>query len=210
MPTGGNKQSRLRPEPWKFVDIACRKSRNPSSWVMNEDGTKRPPVFLILFLIILGIVLLGPSLAQPFAERMYYQKMRKKVYEVSLQRVEQAGGWQAIETASLAYAKQHDPANYFSGLFYVGEKRLTTNDLSATLDALKPLAIYFLHDAKGVPLLDIHMSGNNNTGTYPQPDYEVWVIYSNVPPNYVPTFSRDQAGRRSLIERKGDLIFEVR
>lgn len=181
---------------------------------MKVDGTKRWPVFLNLFLIALGIFLIlamvWPALNAEYFERASLERDRKSIYEASLQRVEKTGGWQAIENASLAYVKQLGPSNYFNGPhFYSVDERLTTN-VPAIFNTLQPWTIDYDPDESGIPVLRIKLFGMRRTGRCAQPYYGIWVVCSNVPTGYVPQFSGDMDGRRGLIERKGDLIFEVR
>ena len=87
---------------------------------------------------------------------------------------------------------------------------LTTNELPATLEVLQPWIIEFDPDAHGVQMLRVRLYGIHRTGMYDQPYYGIWVICTNVSPDYIPQFLGDRAGRTGKIERKGDLIFEAR
>ena len=166
------------------------------------------------FTILVVVVLLAAFLGPPILNRIGHSTERKRIYADSLQRVEKAGGWQAIESASLAFAKDIAPKAYFTQDYYNFQgKREGTNELPATLEVLKPRSIELEPDERGIPLLRIKLYGIHRTGAvYDQPYFGIWVITTNVPSDYVPQFPRDRdwAGRRGLIEREGKLIFEAR
>jgi hypothetical protein len=178
---------------------------------MNRDETsERPRGFSTGFLFLIAFLLFAVFVLPELFEKINHITERKKIYEDSLQRIDKAGGWQAIESASLAFATNIAGKPYFSEQYYWRGKRLTTNELPATLEALQPWRIELEPDENHVPLLRIILYGIHRTGTYDQPYFGIWVACTNVPANYVPKFSGDWAGRRGEIERKGNSIFEAR
>lgn len=178
---------------------------------MNDnEKPEKPRGFSTDFKILIAVVLFLAFVAPPVLERIGHWQERKRIYQDSSQRVDKAGGWQAIENASLAFAKNIAPKIYFNQLYFWRGKRLTTNELPATLESLQPHTIEFEPDEHGVPLLRIKLFGIHRTGLYDEPYYGIWVVCTNVSPDYLPQFSGDRAGRAGKIERKGDSIFEAR
>lgn len=178
---------------------------------MNRDETsERPRGFSNDFLILIAVLLFAVFVFPTLFEKINRIVEHKRIYKDSLQQIDKAGGWQAIESASLAFATDIKGKPYFSEQYYWRGKRLTTNELSATLEALQPWRIELEPDENHVPLLRIILYGIHRTGAYDQPYFGIWVVCTNVPADYVPKFTGDRAGRSGEIERKGNLIFEAR
>jgi hypothetical protein len=178
--------------------------------VMNDKKPEEQRGFSTDFKILIAFVLFFAIVAPPLLERIGHWQERKRIYRDSLQRVDKAGGWQSIENASLAFATNIGPKTHFSQDYYWRGKRLTTNELSPTLEALQPWRIQFEPDEHGVPMIRIRLFGIHRTGTYDEPYYGIWVVCTNASLGYVPQFSGDWAGWTGKIERKGNSIFEAR
>lgn len=134
---------------------------------MNGDKTseqQRFPSkdFQILILVVLLLAFFGP----PILDQVNRFTERRRIDEISIGRVDKAGGWRAVEKASLAFAKELGPTNYFHQYYYWRGKRLSTNELPATLDTLQPWIIYLEPDANGIPVMRMHLFGVHRTGTY--------------------------------------------
>ncbi len=180
---------------------------------MNAEETRRKTqIFSTDFKILIAILLVAVFVAPPVLERIGHARERKNIYKSALQRVQEAGGWQNIQAASLQFFTNAQPKSYFDEEYFSWWKRerRNTNALPSALEALQPWRIQFYPDGNGVYELRLKLYGIHRTGTYSQPYYAIWVICTNVPANYVPLVSGDEAGMMRQIERKGDLIFEVR
>jgi hypothetical protein len=133
---------------------------------------------------------------------------RKTKYASARQRIEAAGGWEAVERACLALSTNRDGQARFTGFFYWRGPHATTNSLPPTLGRLQPRWISLNADSDRVPILKVHLYGVGRTGTYPEPYYGIWVVCTNLP-DYTPVIQSRGQGMRGLITRKGPMIFEV-
>jgi hypothetical protein len=180
---------------------------------MNADKTtQKAQIFSTDFKILILLVLVVAIIVPPVFNVVGHYQERRQKYQNALQRVQKAGGWQNIQAASLQFFTNAQPKSYFDEEYFSwwkGERR-NTNALPSALEALQPWRIQFYPDGNGVYELRLKLYGIHRTGTYSEPYYAIWVICTNVPANYVPSVKGDEAGMTKQIERKGDLIFEVR
>ncbi len=162
--------------------------------------------FVILVVLFAFIVFVLP----PVLEKIGTQQERKHKYENARQRVEKAGSWENIKAVSLLFYNNIQSKPYFDEHYFWRGNRQNTNPLPTTLEILQPWRIQYLRDSNNIPILSLRLYGIHRTGMYSEPYYAIWVICTNVSTNYVPSMVGDGPGRRGIIERKGDLIFEVR
>jgi hypothetical protein len=162
-------------------------------------------IFLILFVLyfLLG-VFISSSLSWPILRAFE----RKHIYTSSREQVEKAGGWKSIEQACLNFSTNGFNPN-LSGIYYFHGHHLTTNSLPPTIDLLQPMFIRKENDKNGVSIFQIQLHGIHRTGTFDEPYYGIFVVCTNRS-DYVPEFGFRFRGSQGIIERKGDLIFEVR
>jgi len=162
------------------------------------------------FAILVGLLVFIVLFVLPILERVGHEQERKHKYENARQRVEIAGGWENIKAASFAFYTNIQSKPYFDEHYFWRGNRQSTNQLPPTLETLQPWRIQYLRDSNNIPILSLRLYGIHRTGTYSEPYYAIWIICTNVSTNYIPAMVGDGPGRRGIIERKGDSIFEVR
>jgi hypothetical protein len=162
--------------------------------------------FVILVVTVVLIAFIGP----PVLDTIGHHQERNNKYEDALKRVEKAGGWENIKNASLLFFTNIQSKTYFDEVYFWRGERKTTNPLPPVLELLQPWRIQCWRDSNNIPILRLKLYGIHRTGRYSEPYYAIWVVCTNVPPNYVPQLTGDSAGRIGKIEPKGNLIFEVR
>jgi len=173
---------------------------------MNEKHNKRPLVRLPFVLLILaGVIVVWLAVILPGSPLMWSIEKnteRKKIYALAYARIEAAGGWQAVETASLNLS-----TNAVNGFFI---SRGLDKSLSPVLFKLQPREIYMSPNPDGVPVMRVQLFGVHRTGYFDAPYFGIWVICTNVSTNYIPPIDQHKHGMAGEIERKGASIFEVR
>jgi hypothetical protein len=171
---------------------------------MNGTQSKRPLArspFVFLFLAgAFGVLFLflSPELFRQFD----IKAERKKAYELAHTRIEAAGGWQAIQKSCLEFFTNSDHG------YFIGGGIDSSN--SPVLSKLQPREIYLAPTPDGIPIMRIQLFGRHRTGSFDSPYFGIWVICTNVPTNYILSIDLPKHGMTKIIERKGDLIFEVR
>ena len=95
-------------------------------------------------------------------------------------------------------------------LFYPSIEIPNIRALPLTLAKLKPKTIRMrIH--KGEPVMQVQLFGVHRTGTYDEPYYGVWVVCTtNVSEKFLSPPDLWEHGMRSLVDRKGTAVFEVR
>jgi hypothetical protein len=179
---------------------------------MNADETtQKLRVFSADFKILILLIVIVALVGLPVLDRIGHYQERRQKYQNALQRIQKAGGWQNIQAASLQFFTNIQPKDYLDEEYFSRNgERQNTNALPSALEALRPWRIQFYPDGNGVLDLRLKLYGIHRTGTYSEPYYAIWVICTNVPANYIPLVKGDEAGMIKQIERKGNLIFEVR
>lgn len=176
------------------------------------DSKEKPKIlgfskdFIILVAVVTSVVFFAP----PILNKIGHQEERKHKYQDARRRVEKAGGWEILKKASLEFFTNIRSKPYFDEFYYWRGERRSTNSLPLVLETLQPWRIQYLKDSNNIPILSLRLYGIHRTGMYSEPYYAIWVICTNVSTNYIPAMVGDGPGRRGLIERKGDSIFEVR
>ena len=168
------------------------------------------PTFSTGFKIFIVLLLFVMVFGSPLLDSINHKVERKRKYQNAIERVEKAGGWKALEMASLGFATNTNPKIYFDEQYFWRGERRNTNSLPPALEILQPWRIEFKLDNNGIPTLRLRLYGIHRTGMYDEPYYGIWVICTNVSPDYVPVIGQHESGMRGLIERKGSAIFEVR
>jgi len=162
----------------------------------------RLPFVLLLFfgiaIITLAVLLPGLSLMGSFEKKAE----RKKIYALAHARIEAAGGWQVVKMACLNLS-----TNAVNGFF---TSRGLEKSLSPVLSKLQPREIYMSPNPDGFPVMRLQLFGVHRTGYFDAPYFGIWVVCTNRPSNYIPPIDLHKHGMAGEIERKGDLIFEVR
>jgi hypothetical protein len=158
---------------------------------------------LIMLCVILGLFL-SSTLSWPILKAFE----QKKIYAISRNRIEKAGGWKAVEQVCLNFATNEFNPNE-PGIYYLHGNRFSTNSLPQLIELLQPMFLGKTKDQNGVPIFQVILSAGHRTGTYDAPYYGIWVICTNRT-DYVPTFGFKFRGAQGIIERHGDFIFEAR
>jgi hypothetical protein len=172
---------------------------NPKVFGFSKD-------FVILLVGVTLIAFIAPSVL----DKIGHWHERKWKYQDARQRVEKAGGWESLKSSSLLFFTNVQSKPYFDEFYFWRGKRHGTNPLPSSLETLQPWRIQYLRDSNNIPILSLRLYGIHRTGTYSEPYYAIWIVCTNVSTNYIPSMVGDGPGRRGIIERKGDLIFEVR
>jgi len=159
--------------------------------------------------LVVGVALIA-FIAPAILDEIGHWHERKWKYQDARQRVEKAGGWESLKTTSLFFFTNIQSKPYFDEFYFWRGNRHGTNPLPSALETLQPWRIQYLRDSNNIPILSLRLYGIHRTGSYSEPYYAIWVICTNVSTNYVPAMVGDGPGRRGIIERKGDAIFEVR
>ena len=127
-----------------------------------------------------------------------------KERKIAFERIQAAGGWDAITRDCLALESQH--TNDQEYLWWYGYKT-NSEALPPAIAALKPYRVtYYPYD--NVPIIRIHVLGQHSTdGAWPE--YWLWFVCREMPQDYVPKLNYPSEWFPLNIRKMTNSIFEV-
>ncbi len=176
----------------------------------GEDKPKSAKGFSTDFKIVIAVILFWFFVLPPLLGLIGRIQEQRKKYQAALQRVDKAGGWEAIEAACFNFSTNIGPKTFFDQHYFLQGKRLATNALPPALEILQPRQIQLEQGSNGIRTIRLQLFGMHRTGMYDEPYFGIWVVCTNIPPNYLPVIEWREHGMRGLIGRKDHAIFEVR
>jgi hypothetical protein len=165
----------------------------------NESQKKisARPVFLFSWLITIPLSVFLFFLIHPSPLKLQKEK------RIAFERVQAAGGWEAIKRDCSLLTNQSD------GYFVWFRRSTNYADLPPAIAALKPFEVRSFTDERlHVPIVRIHVLGLTSTDDA-WPHYGFWIICGETPADYKPKFDFSAMNFRGYARLITNSVFEI-
>jgi hypothetical protein len=165
----------------------------------RQEIRTNPVRHFLWFLTIPLALYLSGVLGGPFRSKIARER------EWALERVQLAGGWDAIKRDCLVLANEPNNADGFDWYQYGSASKWTP--LPQAIAALNPIRVMW-NSNEPVPIVRIHVVGRYNTDNA-WPQYWLWFVCREMPKDFWPRVTVEVPRFTPQIRRLTNSVFEV-